>query len=89
MKIFHTSWMLVNALMIALFALVSGVLFSWWVSAVVFLLGLMLVFRPRGSTVKTAGQPLVPDDGKASGEWLEDWHDDMQRWQIGPYEWRD
>jgi len=82
-------WKIADILVTALIALVIGTLFSWWIGAAVFLIGLVIVFRQidkRPSLLSPKRQIMEEEE---SGEWLEEWHDDMRRWQIGPYEWRD
>ncbi len=82
-------WKIADILVTALIALVIGTLFSWWIGAAVFLIGLVIVYRQinkRPSLLSPKRQIMEEEE---SGEWLEEWHDDMRRWQIGPYEWRD
>lgn len=76
-------------MLVALFtALLMGLLFTWWGGAVALLVGLVLVLR-RKRKGSTPSHKEGAKDGRESGEWLEEWHGDMRRWQIGPYEWRD
>ena len=82
-------WKIADILVTALIALVIGTLFSWWIGAAVFLIGLVIVYRQinkRPSLLSPKRQIMEEEE---SGEWLEEWHDNMRRWQIGPYEWRD
>lgn len=72
----------------ALIALVIGLLFAWWMGVGVFLTGLTLVLRSKKKGPIQSYKERASDRSE-SGEWLEDWHDDMRRWQIGPYEWWD
>ena len=82
-------WKSADILVTGLIALVIGVLFPWWAGAVAFSLGLALVFWPKTPAVKTVEQPSTTNKEQEASEWLEEWHDDMRRRQIGPYEWRD
>lgn len=41
------AWKMADIVVTGLIALVLGVLFSWWVGATVFLLGLAIVLRPK------------------------------------------
>ena len=82
-------WKIVDMLAVCLVAFFMGILFSSWIGAAVFLIGLVIVFRQiikRPSLLSPKKQIMEEEE---SGEWLEEWHDDMRRWQIGPYEWRD
>lgn len=72
----------------ALIAVVTGLLFTWWVGVVAFLVGLALILRKKGAGPSWLNKMLISNSSK-SGEWLEEWHDDMRRRQDGPYEWRD
>ena len=75
--------------MMGMTALITGALFPWWMGVTVFLIGLVIVFRQMNKrpSLLSPKRQIMEEDG--SGEWLEEWHDDMRRWQIGPYEWRD
>lgn len=82
------AWKFTDTLVIALIALVIGLLFAWWTGVVVFLAGLALILRTkRKGPIRLCKEPA--SDRRESGEWLEEWHDDMRRRQNGPYEWRD
>jgi O-antigen/teichoic acid export membrane protein len=89
MNMSEPTWKMVDILVACLIALVTGALFSWWMGAVVFLIGLVIVFRQMNKrpSLLSPKRQIMEEEG--SGEWLEEWHDDMRRWQIGPYEWRD
>ena len=79
---------IVDAMVTALIALVMGLLFAWWTGVAVLLAGLALIFRTkRKGPIRLYKERA--SDRRESGEWLEEWHDDMRRRQIGPYEWRD
>ena len=83
-----TNWKIADILVTALIALVMGLLFAWWAGVVVFLAVLALIFRTkRKGPVRLYKERT--SDRRESEEWLDEWHDDMQRRQIGPYEWRD
>ena len=84
-----TTWKIVDALVMGLIAIVIGTLFSWWIGAAVFLIGLVIVFRKMNKRPSFLSPKRQIMEEEESGEWLEEWHDDMRRWQIGPYEWRD
>jgi len=89
MNMSESTWKMADILVACLIALVTGALFSWWMGTVVFLIGLVIVYRQinkRPSLLSPKRQIMEEEE---SGEWLEEWHDDMRRWQIGPYEWRD
>lgn len=79
---------IVDAMVIALIALVIGLLFTWWSGVVAFFVGLALIFRTKGKGPMWLCKERTSDRSE-SGEWLDEWHNDMQRRQIGPYEWRD
>lgn len=81
-------WKIADILVTALIALVMGLLFAWWTGVVVFLAGLALIFRTKRKGPMRLYNGRA-SDRRESGDWLEEWHDDMQRRQIGPYEWRD
>ncbi len=83
-----TARKIVDAMVTALIALVIGLLFAWWSGVVVFLAGLALIFRTKRKDPMRLYKER-DSDRRESGEWLEEWHDDMRRRQIGPYEWRD
>jgi hypothetical protein len=78
-------WIIADVLVTALVALVMGLLFSWWTGMVVFLAGLALILRTKGQGPTRLYKERI-SHGSESGEWLEEWHDDMRRRQIGPYE---
>jgi hypothetical protein len=83
-----SAWKITDVLVTALIALVMGLLFAWWTGVAVFLAGLALIFRTkRKGPIRLYKEQA--SDRRESGEWLEEWHDDMRRRQIGPYEWRD
>lgn len=82
------AWNIADILVTALIALVTGLLFSWWIGAVVFLTGLAFILCTKGKAPVWLSKKRA-SDRRESGEWLEEWHDDMRRRQIGPYEWRD
>lgn len=77
-----------DAVVTALIALVMGLLFAWWTGVVVFIAGLALISRTKRKGPMRLYNGRA-SDRRESGEWLEEWHDDMRRRQIGPYEWRD
>lgn len=81
-------WKISDILVTALIALVIGLLFAWWTGVVVFFAGLVLIFRTKRKGPMSLYNGRA-SDRRESGEWLEEWHDDMRRRQIGPYEWRD
>ena len=83
-----TVWKIADTLVTALIALVIALLFAWWIGVGVFLTGLTLVLRSKKMGPIQSYKERA-SGRRESGEWLEDWHDDMRRWQIGPYEWRD
>lgn len=89
MNMSESIWKMADILVACLIALVIGTLFSWWIGAAVFLIGLVIVFRQinKRPSLLSPKKQIMEEEG--SGEWLEEWHDDMRRWQIGPYEWRD
>ncbi|MGE0679786.1 MAG: hypothetical protein AB7P69_02595 [Candidatus Binatia bacterium] len=82
------SYKVVEFLLATLIALVIGLLFAWWIDVVVLLAGLVFIFRTRRNDPMRLNKVRALD-GSESGEWLEEWHDDMRRRQIGPYDWRD
>lgn len=69
------AWKMADIVVTGLIALVLGVLFFWWVGAVVFLLGLALVLRPKSPAVKAAWQRMTPEEEKASQRSLQEWTD--------------
>lgn len=79
---------IVDAMVTTLIALVIGLLFTWWAGVVAFLVGLALILRTKRKGPMRLNKERASDK-RESGEWLEEWHDDMRRRQIGPYEWRD
>lgn len=78
-------WKIADILVTALIALVMGLLFAWWTGMVVFFAGLVLIFRTKRKGPMRLYNGRA-SDRRESGDWLEEWHDDMQRRQIGPYE---
>ncbi|WJW74712.1 hypothetical protein QVG61_09380 [Thiohalobacter sp. IOR34] len=89
MNMSESTWKIADILVACLIALVIGALFSWWIGAAVFLIGLVIVFRQMNKRPSLLSPKRQIMEEEESGEWLEEWHDDMRRWQIGPYEWRD
>lgn len=87
MKI-STAWKIADILVTTLIALVIGLLFTWWTGVVAFLGGLALILRTKGKGPMRLYKERS-SNSRESGEWLEEWHDDMRRRQIGPYERRD
>ncbi len=63
-----TAWKLADALVVALIALVIGLLFAWWIGAVVFLLGLAAVLRGKAKRTSSLSrsEPGPSDD---ESEW--------------------
>ena len=89
MNMSESTWKMADILVACLIALVIGALFSWWIGTAVFLIGLVIVFRQMNKRPSLLSPKKQIMEEEESGEWLEEWHDDMRRWQIGPYEWRD
>ena len=83
-----SAWKIADALVIALIARVIGLLISWSIGVVAFLIGQAAVLHSNGKGPMPSYKKRAME-GRESAEWLEEWHDDMRRWQIGPYEWRD
>jgi hypothetical protein len=80
-------WKIAAALMIAVIALVTVVLFPWFLGILVIIVVLAAALRPT-KTVTIWDHKKRAMEGRESDDWLEEWHDDMRRWQIGPYEQR-
>jgi len=78
-----------DILVTALIAFVMWVLFAWWVGAVVLLLGLLIVLRLKNRRHIPVSPEISPQEEIVAGNWLEEWHNDMRRWQIGPYDQQD
>ncbi len=68
-------WKIADILVTTFIALVIGLLFPWWAGAVVFVLGLALVFRPGRQRAIHRG--VAPEDGKSSNDLLE-WNE----WEV-------
>ena len=75
-----------DILVTALIAFVMWVVFAWWVGTVVVLLELLIVLTRKNKRYMPISPKALPLNEKDAGNWLEEWHDDMRRWQIGPYE---
>jgi hypothetical protein len=71
--------------MIAVIALVTVLLFPWLLGILVIIVVLAATLRPT-KTVTMRDHKKRSIEGKESDDWLEEWHDDMRRWQIGHYE---
>lgn len=69
------AWKMADIIATGLIALALGVLFSWWVCAVVFSLGLALVLRPKSPVIKAAWQRMTPKEEKANQRALQEWTD--------------
>lgn len=70
-----SAWKYADALLTALIALVIGLLFPWWAGAVVFVLGLALVFRPGRQRAIYRG--VASEDEKSAKDLLE-WNE----WEV-------
>lgn len=75
MNMSGSSWKTADILIACLIALVIGVLFSWWASAVVFGLGLILIFGSRH--YEASLQHSIAEDEKAAKDLLE-WNE----WEV-------
>ncbi len=75
MNMSESTWKMADILIACLIALVIGVLFSWWASAVVFGLGLILIFRSRH--YEASLQHSIAEDEKAAKDLLE-WNE----WEV-------
>lgn len=75
MNMSESTLKMADILIACLIALVIGVLFSWWASAVVFWLGLILIFRSRH--YEASLQHSIAEDEKAAKDLLE-WNE----WEV-------
>ncbi|WP_275096153.1 hypothetical protein [Sedimenticola hydrogenitrophicus] len=69
------AWKIADALVVALIALVIGLLFPWWAGAIVLALGFGLVFRPGRQRAIYRG--VDSEDGKSAKDLVE-WNE----WEV-------
>ena len=75
MNMSESTWKVTDIMVACLIALAIGALFSWWASAVVFGLGLILIFRSRH--YEASLQHSIAEDEKAAKDLLE-WNE----WEV-------
>lgn len=69
------AWRIADGFMIALVALIIGSLFTWWTGCIVFMVGLVLIVRPR---IRDASLQLMTSEDPKSAEELLEWH----QWEV-------
>ena len=70
MNMSESTWKMADILVACLIALVIGALFSWWAGATVFLLGLVIVLRPKAAH----SLPLSPEGEGRSIDQEDEWY---------------